>query len=208
MRDIGCPRPRGPRRRLRARPEVPFGARVGSDGAPGAPARAVSAANAAAAAAAKCALPPRAGTRRSQIRPRTSWPAPRVQRPSWRWETLAAGARARGRRPGPKVGSPRRAAAGPCPAACRARRSPSGSRAPRGLKGRRGRHRGPLANRDSPTRFLQKPPFMRIYHSAATHKKINTYPSLEIARALHTTSGAALAPQSAADTSHHASRTG
>ena len=81
-----------------------------------------------------------------------------------RWETLAAGARARGRRPGAKGGSPRRAAAGPCPAACRARRSPSGSRAPRGLKGRRGRHRGPLANRDSPTRFLQKPPFIRIYH--------------------------------------------
>ena len=85
MRIIGCPRPRGPRRRLRARPEVPSGACVGLGGAPGAPARAASAANAAAAAAAaKCAPASRAGTRRSRTRPRAAWPAPRVQRSSGR----------------------------------------------------------------------------------------------------------------------------
>ena len=85
MRIIGCPRPRGPRRRLRARPEVPSGACVGLGGAPGAPARAASAANAAAAAAAaKCAPASRAGTRRSRTRPRAAWPAPRVQRPPGR----------------------------------------------------------------------------------------------------------------------------
>ena len=86
---------------------------------------------------------------------------------------------------GPQIGPPRRAAANPCPAACRARRPPSGSRAPCGLEGRsarrsgawaRGRRRGLRADRDSPTRFLQKAPFILIYHAALLKSFVTAQP--------------------------------
>ena len=189
MRDIGCPRPRGPRRRLRARlgcHPAPASARV----APPAPRRALRALRT------RRRRPPRQNARRPPGPARGvrgqghELPCPRhgcngrqgAMGDSGGWREgprTAAGHQRRfaassGRRPVPR-GLPRAASTFRVPGAARPRRAPrTGARAP----GPCGRRRGPRAHRDSPTRFLQKPPFMRIYHSAATHKKINTYPSL------------------------------
>jgi len=216
MRDIGCPRPRGPRRRLRARPEVPSGARVGSGGAPGAPARAASAANAAAAAAAaKCAPASRVGARRSRTRPRAAWPALRVQRPPGRdgrrWRP-ARGPADGGRAPKevrrvewPPARAPRLAARGahlPGPGRHAASKGAAdgcpGARAPRAASR--------TARRPGLTHPVSSETTLHANLPLCGDSQKNKHLPITLARAL--TSGAALAPQSAADTSYHASRTG
>ena len=151
----------------------------------------------------------------SRTRPRAAWPAPRVQRPSWRWEALADGARARGRWPGPKVGSPHRAAANPCLVACHAR-CPSGPRAPGGLEERHGRAPGgPAGGVEDRARtrthhpVSPETPFIRIYHPAgiyhpaATHQKQTSNHHFR-AHPPHHLRHARTGALSAADTSHHA----